>query len=92
MIDGDFLIIDESSMIDASLFLKLLENTDEKQEFICRRPQSNPSIGAGSIFRDIIESNRVPITTLNEIFRQKEGSKIITIAYDIINGVTTDKG
>ena len=36
-----------------------------------------PSVGAGNVLRDIIDSGRVPVVRLNRIFRQAQGSRII---------------
>ncbi len=84
---GDFLIVDESSMIDAYLFSKLLEavNVDMKILFVGDVDQL-PSIGAGLILRDLIDSKKIPTTTLTEIFRQAKDSQIVTNAHKVIQG------
>jgi exodeoxyribonuclease V alpha subunit len=46
-----------------------------------------PSVGAGSILNDIIESRSVSVVKLNEIFRQAKGSRIIVNAHKINNGM-----
>ncbi|MDF2879487.1 MAG: hypothetical protein K0R54_44 [Clostridiaceae bacterium] len=92
-IEGDFLIIDESSMIDAYVFFKLLEATDENTRILFVGDYEQlPSVGPGLILRDLINSNKIPTTTLNEIFRQAKESQIVMNSHKIIKGIkTTDK-
>ncbi|ERM91489.1 ATPase AAA [Caldanaerobacter subterraneus subsp. yonseiensis KB-1] len=77
-LDEDVVIIDEFSMVDnelaASLF-KALKN-DTKLVIIGDMDQL-PSVGAGNVLRDLIESDIIPITKLDVIFRQGETSGII---------------
>ena len=49
-----------------------------------------PCIGPGNILYDIIESGKIPIIKLTEIYRQASSSKIITTAHNINNGIETD--
>lgn len=49
-------------------------------------PLQLPPIGPGKAFKEIIESHKVPVITLNEIFRQAEQSLIVTNAHRIITG------
>lgn len=86
-IESDFLIIDESSMIDAPLFLKVLENTSQETKIIVVGDHEQlPSVGAGLILRDLIKSDKIPVTKLDKIFRQAGDSKIATNAHKIISG------
>lgn len=87
-IDADLIIIDESSMIDLLLcatFLKAVRPTT-KLIFVGDIDQL-PSVGPGNVLKDIINSNKVPVVYLNEIFRQKNTSKIIINAAKINKGV-----
>jgi exodeoxyribonuclease V alpha subunit len=86
LIVADFLIIDESSMIDAYLFLKLLEATPEECKILLVGDfQQLPSVGAGNVLEDLIESGVVPVVELKKIFRQGESSDIIVNSHAMIN-------
>lgn len=83
----DVLIIDESSMIDifitSHLFKAISLNT---QVIIVGDVNQLPSVGCGSVLRDIINSNRIMVSRLNKIYRQGNGSEIITIAHEVDKG------
>lgn len=86
-IEADFLIIDEASMIDAYVFYSLLSVIPETTKvLIVGDYQQLPSVGAGLVLRDLIDSRVVETTILTEVFRQKEGSQIIENAHKVING------
>lgn len=89
-VEGDFLIVDESSMVDAYVFYKLLSSIqgDTRILFVGDYEQL-PSVGAGLILRDLINSGKIPTTKLTEIFRQAQDSQIVMNAHKIINGITT---
>jgi exodeoxyribonuclease V alpha subunit len=83
---GDIFILDESSMIDIwlmSAFLKALPN--EARLIIVGDTNQLPSVGAGNVLKDMIESKLIPVSRLEEIHRQALNSNIIVAAYDIIN-------
>jgi len=86
-IDADFLVVDEASMIDAYVFNNLLSAIQKNTKvLIVGDYQQLPSVGAGLILRDLVDSKTIETTTLSEIFRQEKGSQIIDNAYKIING------
>lgn len=86
-IDADLLVIDESSMIDTLLLMQLLRAIKLGTTVIFVGDVDQlPSVGAGNVFRDLIESNSIPVTKLNKIFRQEETSKIIINASLIREG------
>ena len=86
----DFVIVDESSMIDAYLFSKLLENIGDKTRLIFVGDVNQlPSVGPGLVLRDLIDSGKIPFVELNQIFRQASASQIVTNAHKIIHGKTT---
>lgn len=89
-ITADFIIVDESSMIDAYIFEKLTSviGEDTRVLFVGDVEQL-PSVGAGLILKNLIDSERIATTKLNKIFRQAESSKIVTNAHKIIKGLTT---
>lgn len=79
---GDFLILEESSMIDVELLAMLLGSVlkSTKIIFICD-PSQLPSISCGNIVHDILESHKVPNVNLTKIFRYNS-SGLITVATD----------
>lgn len=89
-IESDFIIIDESSMIDAYIFEKLTSVISEKTRVLfVGDVEQLPSVGAGLILRDLIDSGKIPTTRLTKIFRQAEESKIVTNAHKIVQGLKT---
>lgn len=86
-IEADFIIIDESSMLDINLAASLLKATSYKTQilFIGDADQL-PPVGPGDFFKDLIASNIVPIYRLNKIFRQGKESLIIKYAHSINEG------
>jgi len=85
-VEGDFVIVDESSMVDAFIFYKLLSAIDEHTRILLVGDHNQlPSVGAGLILRDLIESKKIPTTVLDKIFRQAKNSQIIMNSYKIIN-------
>lgn len=88
---ADLLIVDESSMIDSSLMYQLLRAIpDTCRVIFVGDIHQLPSVGPGNVLKDILASGRVPSTTLNQIFRQAQGSKIITNAHLINEGKFPD--
>lgn len=88
-IEADLIIIDESSMVDLLLFSTFLKAVEPSTMLIMVGDIDQlPSVGAGSVLKDLIESNKVPVVRLNEIFRQADTSKIIINAANINNGKT----
>ena len=84
----DLLIIDESSMVDTVLMYHLLKAVPASAVLILVGDVNQlPSVGAGNVLKDIIDSGTVPVVALNEIFRQASQSRIIVNAHKIINGV-----
>jgi exodeoxyribonuclease V alpha subunit len=83
----NMLILDEVSMIDLELMVAVLRavRADCSIAFIGDINQL-PSVGAGTVLRDLINSKQVPTTTLDKIFRQAEGSLIIQNAHRIHRG------
>ncbi|BBW98931.1 SF1B family DNA helicase RecD2 [Geobacillus subterraneus] len=89
-INGDLLVVDEVSMVDAYVFYKLLSATPSNMNVLLVGDYEQlPSVGAGLVLRDLIESRVIPVTTLTEIFRQAQDSQIVTNAHKLIKGKTT---
>ena len=83
----DLLIVDEASMIDTILMHHLLKAVPSKATLIMVGDVNQlPSVGAGSILKDIIDSGAVKVVELNEIFRQAQESSIVINAHKINNG------
>lgn len=86
-LDVDLVIIDEMSMVDVLLFEKLLKGIKESTKLIIVGDVDQlPSVGAGNVLRDLIESNVIKYTKLTDIFRQSKKSNIIVNAHRINNG------
>ncbi|MEI7811995.1 MAG: ATP-dependent RecD-like DNA helicase [Ignavibacteria bacterium] len=87
LLDADYIIVDECSMIDTALFKSLLIALPEKCSLILVGDADQlPSIGPGNILRDIIESEAIPTIHLDEIFRQSKGSLIVLNSHSINKG------
>ena len=98
-LDGDALIVDECSMIDIILMYNLLKAIPPTMRLVLVGDIDQlPSVGAGNVLRDIIESGVIPVTRLTRIFRQAQSSRIVMNAHtinrgcfpDISNGKETD--
>lgn len=86
-LDTDVIIIDEMSMVDIVLFEKLLRGIkDNTKLIIVGDVDQLPSVGAGNVLKDLINSNKIKYTKLIDIFRQSENSNIIVNAHKINNG------
>ena len=98
-LEGDVLIVDECSMIDIVLMNSLLKAIPPAMRLIMVGDIDQlPSVGAGNVLRDIIDSGAFPVVRLTRIFRQAQTSRIIMNAHrinegkmpDISNGKNTD--
>ncbi|MBQ7193168.1 MAG: ATP-dependent RecD-like DNA helicase [Synergistaceae bacterium] len=86
-LNGDILIVDECSMIDILLMNSLLKAVpDEMTLILVGDVDQLPSVGAGKVLSDILESGAVPFVKLEKIFRQAQKSRIITNAHKINRG------
>jgi len=84
----DLIIVDEASMIDTYLMYSLLKALPDHARLILIGDINQlPSVGPGNVLKDIISSNFIPVTHLNEIYRQAAGSRIITNAHNVNKGV-----
>ena len=83
----DFLIVDEASMIDVFLAYAVVKALPYQAHVVFIGDVDQlPSVGAGSILKDLITSNYVPTVRLTNIFRQAQDSLIIVNAHRINNG------
>jgi exodeoxyribonuclease V alpha subunit len=86
-LDCQLLIVDEASMIDTLLMHHLLKAIPPTATFIMVGDINQlPSVGAGNVLKDIIDSGIAPVVQLNEIFRQAKESSIIINAHIINEG------
>ena len=89
----DWLICDESSMIDITLAYKLLQSFDPTTRILFVGDADQlPPVGPGSFFRDIISSNKFPVFRLKTNHRQGAGSTIAENALRINQGVLSLAG
>jgi exodeoxyribonuclease V alpha subunit len=83
----DLLIIDETSMVDTFLLFQLFKAIPTSTRVILIGDVDQlPSVGAGNVLKDLIDSGRVGVTRLTQIFRQAAHSKIVTNAHLINQG------
>ena len=83
----DFLVVDESSMMDLPLAYALFKALKPGTHcLLVGDVDQLPSVGAGDVLRDLIASNAFPLTRLSVIFRQSEDSHIIENAHRINQG------
>ena len=90
-LECDVMVVDEMSMVDVLLFEHLLRALRLGCKLVLVGDCDQlPSVGAGNLLRDLIDSGRVPVVALKEIFRQAQKSSIITNAHRIIQGEYPD--
>lgn len=90
-LEGDVLIVDECSMIDIILMNSLLKAIPRNMRLILVGDIDQlPSVGAGNVLRDIIDSGSFPVVRLTRIFRQAQTSRIIMNAHRINEGKAPD--
>ena len=88
-IEANFVIIDETSMLDINLAASLLRAVPiNAQILFVGDVDQLPPVGPGDFFRDLISSEIVPVFRLNKIFRQGKESLIIKHAYEINEQIT----
>ena len=90
-LEGDVLIVDECSMIDIMLMYNLLKAIPDGMTVIFVGDVDQlPSVGAGNVLRDIIDSGCFPVVRLTRIFRQAQTSRIIMNAHRVNRGQMPD--
>ena len=86
-IDEEICIVDEASMIDITLMEALLKALKRGSRLVLIGDADQlPSVGAGNVLSDLIESGRINTVALTEIFRQSKESLIVTNAHKINSG------
>lgn len=90
-LEADVVIVDEASMIDTILMYHLVKSIPGHATLILAGDVNQlPSVGPGSVLKDIIDSGRFMAVTLTEIFRQASRSRIVTNAHRINRGEFPD--
>ena len=90
-LEGDALIVDECSMIDIILMNNLMKAIPSSMRVVFVGDIDQlPSVGAGNVLRDIIESEKIPVVRLTRIFRQAQTSRIVMSAHAINQGLFPD--
>ncbi len=80
----DCLIIDEFSMVDTWLMSHLLKASQQvKKILIVGDKDQLPSVAPGQVLKDLIDCEVFPVISLKHIYRQKEGSDVISLAHQI---------
>ena len=83
---AEFIIIDEASMIDTYLMSSLLKGISSNCKIVLVGDDNQlPSVGPGQVLHDIIDSEKLEVVKLEELYRQGKDSNIITLAYNIRN-------
>ena len=76
-VDADLVIVDEFSMVDMWLADKFFSRIkDGARVVLVGDPDQLPSVGAGNVFRELIDCGLIPVTVLDQIFRQSKDSLI----------------
>jgi exodeoxyribonuclease V alpha subunit len=86
-LDADIVVVDEASMLDAELAAALLEAVpDGAHLMVVGDPAQLPSIGAGRVLGDLLDSAVLPVTELTTLHRQDEGGTIARLATAVRGG------
>lgn len=86
-LDAEAIIVDEASMLDINLMYNLLKAVPGGCRLILVGDVDQlPSVGPGSVLKDIIRSNSMPVVRLENVFRQAEVSTIVRNAHSINRG------
>lgn len=87
MIDADLVLVDETSMMDIHLAGHLLRALPRRCQLVLIGDADQlPSVGPGAVLSEIIQCGRVPVVRLDNIYRQKKGSRIAANAKLIRHG------
>ncbi len=87
-LDADVFVVDEASMIDIPLMDALMSAIPEKAALVLVGDVDQlPSVGPGKVLGDIIDSGKIPVARLTEIFRQAAESRIIVNAHRVNQGL-----
>ncbi|MBO0437603.1 ATP-dependent RecD-like DNA helicase [Vagococcus fluvialis] len=86
-LEGGLLIVDEMSMVDTWLANTLLKSIPNNMQVIFVGDKDQlPSVGPGQVLTDLLAVEEIPKRELTDIYRQEDGSTIISLAHSIKNG------
>jgi exodeoxyribonuclease V alpha subunit len=86
-LEGDIVIVDESSMLDVWLGDALLRAVPKDCALVLVGDADQlPPVGPGPVFRELLDSGVCPVVRLQQIFRQAERSAIVRAAHDMLHG------
>ena len=86
-LDARVIVVDETSMVDNSLFLALLRAIKpDSSVILIGDPNQLPSVGPGDLLSDLLSCRKIPRCELKYVFRQQNESSIAANAYRILNG------
>lgn len=86
-IENSLVVVDEMSMLDARTAYQLFSSIDENcRVVLCGDDEQLPSVGAGAVLRDLIDSHCITVTVLSHIFRQGKDTNIYTNSMKIRHG------
>ena len=86
-ITGEFLIIDEMSMVDTWLMNRVFKASPQGLKILLVGDSNQlPSVGPGQVLTDLLETNQVPAIELKRIHRQTQQSSIVELAHSIKDG------
>ncbi|QDP40698.1 SF1B family DNA helicase RecD2 [Radiobacillus deserti] len=89
-LSGKLIVIDEFSMVDTWLANQLFRAIPRDMRVLIVGDEDQlPSVGPGQVLADLLASQKIPSIQLDEVYRQKEGSKIIQLAHEIKNNTCT---
>ncbi len=92
-LEADGVLVDESSMLDLKLMGALLDALPPKCRLVLVGDVDQlPSVGAGQVLRDCIDSGVLPVARLTEVYRQANDSGIVRNAHRINHGVVPVSG
>ena len=88
LLELDVLILDECSMLDISLAAAVLKAVPAgAQMVLIGDPHQLPSVGPGQVLADLLNSKRVPVFALTQVFRQAANSDIVSFAHGMQKAV-----
>jgi len=85
LVDADFLVVDEVSMMDMALAYQLFKNMRPSTKLLLVGDDNQlPSVGAGNVLRELLQSKAIPVTKLDIVHRQAHTSRINLNAHSIL--------
>ncbi len=91
-LESDLVIVDEVSMLDVHLALALLKAVKTGASLVLVGDADQlPSVGPGTVLADFMHSGWFAVTRLTQVYRQGEGSRIITAAHQVNHGIVPEQ-